>query len=401
MSSESGPTVAVVLVAAGDGIRLGHTEPKALVSLAGSTIVARALEAVLGMSEQAQIVIVAPASGLERVVGIAREVARSAHNYVSVVAGGATRQRSVAAGLAHVGPSVTTVLVHDSARALTPSSIFDSVRDAVRENGGGVVPCLPITDTLKKVDDARRVGDTVDRNALRAAQTPQGFPREPFERAHAAAVREYSDDAALFAAHGFAVEVIEGEALAFKITTPWDLRRAEQLLAPHERPPLGGQRVGVGIDVHAFDADAPLWLACLSWPNEAGLAGHSDGDVVAHAVCDALLSASGLGDMGEVFGTDDPSAAGVHGEVFVGKTLERVQRAGFCVNNVAVQIVGSRPRFGARRDEAEARLASLIGAPVSITATTTDHLGFTGRGDGLAAIANALVSPRVDRTVGG
>ena len=144
--------------------------------------------------------------------------------------------------------------------------------------------------------------------------------------------------------------------------------------------------------MHAFDADEPLHLGLLHFPDEAGLAGHSDGDAVAHAVVDALLSAAGLGDIGSVFGTSDPRFAGASGEVFLTAALERLTHAGFDVVNVAVQVIGNRPRIGARRLEMEARLIEVVGAPVSVSATTTDGLGFTGRGEGVTAIATALVS---------
>jgi 2-C-methyl-D-erythritol 4-phosphate cytidylyltransferase/2-C-methyl-D-erythritol 2,4-cyclodiphosphate synthase len=148
--------------------------------------------------------------------------------------------------------------------------------------------------------------------------------------------------------------------------------------------------------VHAFsdDSDTPLWLAGLHWPGERGLAGHSDGDAAAHAICDALLAAAGLGDVGGVFGTGDPRFAGAHGDVFITETVRLVHAAGFAIGNVTLQLVGNRPKLAPRRGEAEALLSRLVGAPVTVSATTSDALGFTGRGEGVAAIATALVGAR-------
>jgi 2-C-methyl-D-erythritol 4-phosphate cytidylyltransferase/2-C-methyl-D-erythritol 2,4-cyclodiphosphate synthase len=386
----SKPAVAVVVVAAGSGSRLGNAEPKAFVELRGVPILEHALHGVFDAVEPAQVVVVVPRAKLSAAKTIAARAAGAASGYLAVVAGGETRQASVAAGLAALDPEVEVVLVHDAARALTPGALFDRVISAVRTGGaegGGVIPALPVSDTIKRIDRREKVVATVNRADLVHVQTPQGFPRVALVAAYSAAVKEHTDDAALFQEAGGEVSIVEGEDRAFKITTPWDLRRAENVLGT-----ASGLRTGLGVDVHAYDDSAPLWLGGVYWPDEPGLAGHSDGDVVIHAICDALLSAAGLGDMGTRFGSDDPRFRDARSETFLRETLTLVTGAGFVIGNLAVQVIGKRPRIAPRRGEVETLLTGLVGAPVSVSATTTDGLGFTGRGEGITAIALATVT---------
>ncbi|WP_457099289.1 2-C-methyl-D-erythritol 4-phosphate cytidylyltransferase [Microbacterium sp. P5_E9] len=394
------PRIAVIVVAAGSGTRLEAGSPKAFVGIDEHTILRHALTRVFA-GPSAQVVIVAPHGREGDALTDALEAAGDRRDLVSVVTGGATRQESVARGLAGLWGDVEIVLVHDAARALTPAAVFERVVAAIDAGSVGALPVLPVIDTIKRVADAVVV-EAVDRAELAAAQTPQGFRRDILDSSYRAADRDYTDDAALVGAAGHTVAVVDGDALGFKITTPADLERARSLVAtaPIARATVGldarpaHARVGLGTDVHAFGGDGALWLAGLEWPGETALSGHSDGDAVAHAIVDALLSASGLGDIGTHFGTDHPEYAGAHADVFLARTLGILGEAGWRVGNVSVQVQANRPRFAARRAEAEAALsAALGGASVSIAATTTDGLGFTGRGEGVAAFAVALVEP--------
>lgn len=391
MSGDLHVSTAVIVVAAGSGTRLGAALPKAFVDLAGQTLLERSLRSIILLPYPVQVVVVAPADFIEDAHAIVHKVAPGLESLVSVVTGGATRHDSVAAGLAVVDSGVQVVLVHDAARALTPTSVFADVDMAVQATGAGVIPALPVVDSLKQVDVTGGILGIADREQLRIAQTPQGFPRAELVAAYAAAgSADFTDDASVFAANGGVMTTIPGDEVAFKITTAWDLNRAHQV--------LGGipdrHRVGTGIDVHAFGEKENLWLAGLHWPGEKELSGHSDGDAVAHAICDALLSAAGLGDIGSRFGTDDPAYANASGEVFIRGTVALLEENGFDPINVSVQIVGNKPRFSPRREEAQNVLSSWVGAPVTVSATTTDGLGFTGRGEGIAAIATALVRQR-------
>lgn len=394
---------AVVVVAAGSGTRLGIGTAKAFVPVAGSLMLARALEPLFALPSPTLVVVVAPASHLEECRQVVGSVAGAAVAYTAVVAGGTDRHGSVEAGLAVLPDSVATVLVHDAARCLTPAAQFSRVFDAVAAgDGAGVVPALPVTDTVKRVD-GDVVVETVDRAALVGVQTPQGFPLAALRRAYTVSSQSETDDAGVFQAVGGTVRFVPGDADAFKITTPWDLGRAESIVRARTEVAGGAGagtadavvavRLGLGVDVHAFDDASPCRVGLLDFPGEPGLSGHSDGDAVAHAVCDALLSAGGLGDIGGRFGTADPQYAGATGDVFVRGAVALLADAGLVPVSVTVQVIGNRPRIGRRRDEMQDALSAVVGAPVAVSGTTTDGLGFTGRGEGLAAIATALVRP--------
>jgi 2-C-methyl-D-erythritol 4-phosphate cytidylyltransferase / 2-C-methyl-D-erythritol 2,4-cyclodiphosphate synthase len=380
-----GRAIAVVIPAGGSGERLGAKLPKALVQLAGITLIERAVAQMAPIASQ--IIVAAPAHYLTEFTDLLGDG-------ITVVAGGTTRSESVKAALAVVDPKSEYVLVHDAARALAPTSLATRVIEELVSGAEAVVPALEVVDTIKVVSTDGFVTATPDRSTLRSIQTPQGFSYAKLVEAHQSAL-SYTDDAVAIEAIGVQVKVVAGEANALKITTANDLLIATQLALPSHN--LATIKVGIGTDAHAFSYDSmkKLALACLEWPEVAGLEGHSDGDVAAHAICDALLSAAELGDLGSNFGTSRLEYAGASGEKLLQETLALVKNAGFEINNVAVQIVGNRPKIGPRRAEAIAALsAALGGASVSVSATTTDGLGFTGEGRGLSAIATALLSAR-------
>jgi 2-C-methyl-D-erythritol 4-phosphate cytidylyltransferase/2-C-methyl-D-erythritol 2,4-cyclodiphosphate synthase len=375
------PKVALLIPAAGSGERFGAPIPKALVQLNGRTLIEHAL---LNLGPIASQIIVAAPAGYEEKF---REILGDA---VTVVTGGSTRTKSVKIALESINPEIEFVLVHDAARPLASGELGKRVIDALAAGDVAVIPALNVADTIKEVDASNYVVSTPNRERLRAVQTPQGFARETLVKAHMQNI-EATDDGALVEAMRGKVKLIEGENRALKITNPEDLASALKYLIPNQASDI---RAGVGVDAHAFSADPKreLWLAGLLWENEIGVDGHSDGDVAAHAICDALFSAANIGDLGSNFGTSKPEYAGASGERLLSETSNLVRAAGFEIQNVAVQIVGNRPKIGSRRVDAITKLSQALGgAQVSVSATTTDGLGLTGEGKGIGAIATALI----------
>lgn len=381
--------LAVIVVAAGRGERLKASAPKAFVEINSRTILEHSLLPLSALAELSQVVIAAPATHLAEATEIASVLNPDAN--LDVVVGGDTRQQSIANALAVLSDDIEIVLVHDAARAFASTELFERVADEVRKSGAAVIPALEIADTIKRVS-ADQVLETVDRSSLRSAQTPQGFIAKDLQRAYAAASDDFTDDAALMQSQGKKVLFVRGEVEASKITT------ADDLIAVRSR--LGGSgRTGIGVDVHHFSADPTkkLYLGTIEWPGVPGLDGHSDGDAVSHAIVDALLSAAGLGDIGSNFGVDRPEFAGANGSVFLAETVSMVRANGFDIVNASVQVIGNRPKISTKRVEAEAALSELIGAPVSLGATTTDGLGFLGNDEGVAAVASVLITKAEDR----
>jgi 2-C-methyl-D-erythritol 4-phosphate cytidylyltransferase/2-C-methyl-D-erythritol 2,4-cyclodiphosphate synthase len=377
------PTSAAIIAGAGMGHRLGADIPKALIQIDGITLIERAFAALSTVVDE--IIITAPA-------GYEAEFQKIVGESATVITGGVLRSDSVNLALNSLSPSINYVLVHDAARALASADLASRVLGELRGGESAVVPVIQVVDTIKEIDRDGYVRNTPDRSALKAVQTPQGFALDVLKRAHAAS-EDATDDAALVEALGIKVKTITGEARAMKVTNPEDIAIA----ITHLRNAQANLLVGVGTDAHAFSTDPAreLWLAGIYWPDVIGVDGHSDGDVAAHAICDALFSATGMGDLGSNFGVSDPQYSGASGTTLLKETLERITRAGFVIKNVAVQIVCNKPKIGPRRSEAISALsAALGGASVSVTATSTDGLGFTGEGKGISAIATALVEKK-------
>ena len=368
---------AAIIAAAGSGERFGATLPKALISLGNRTLIEHAVAALAPIASE--IVICAP-------TGYEKQIQDLVGAGITVVTGGTTRSDSVRAGIAALTGESKFVLVHDAARALASTQLAKQVLAALEKGEVAVIPGLELIDTVKSVDTRGHVTSTPNRTTMRRVQTPQGFDLEILKKAHASGA-DATDDGALIEAIGKKVLIIKGEERALKITTPADLATALSMLGTSSE-----FRSGVGVDAHTFAEGRELWLAGLHWPNERGVGGHSDGDVAAHAICDALFAAAQLGDLGTNFGTDKPEYAGASGVRLLQETMQKISTAGFVISNVTVQIIGNRPKFAGRRGEAISALSAALGGPnVSVLATTTDGMGLTGEGRGIAAIASALL----------
>jgi 2-C-methyl-D-erythritol 4-phosphate cytidylyltransferase/2-C-methyl-D-erythritol 2,4-cyclodiphosphate synthase len=340
---------AAIIAGAGSGHRLGADLPKALVKLIDKTLVEHAVAALAPVAEL--IIVTAPA-------GFEDKFKELLGDQVTVITGGVLRSDSIRIALEKIPANYEYVLVHDAARAIASTDLAKNIVAQLISGEQAVIPALDVVDTIKEVDASGYVRSTPDRSTLRAVQTPQGFVKSVLAHAYSSA-EDATDDAALVEAIGIKVKVITGEERALKITTKSDLARAAQILLPNSEKQI---RVGIGTDAHAFSSDSSrkLWLAGLLWDGEVGVDGHSDGDVAAHAICDALLSAANLGDLGSNFGVSDPKYAGASGATLLTETLNKVNGAGFEIQNVAVQIVGNRPKIGPRRADAIAALSKAL-----------------------------------------
>ena len=378
-----GGTVALV-VGAGEGRRFGGVTPKQYQMLAGRPLLRRSIMAFLSHPD---------VSAVRAVINpdhrVLYDQAVAGLDLSEPVAGGAVRQESVANGLESLAAQKPDfVLIHDAARPLVDHALIGRVIAALAA-APGAVPALPVADTLKK-GDRGKISGTLDRAGLWRAQTPQGFRFAAILAAHRqAAGSELTDDAAVAERAGLAVAIVAGTEDNIKITTADDLARAGRLIGQ------GETRTGLGVDAHQFGPGDHVMLCGVAVPFEFGLVGHSDADVGLHAATDALLGAIGDGDIGSHFPPSDAKWKGAKSEVFLRHAGERVEARGGRIVNLDVTLICEKPRIGPHRRAMVGRIAGILGIAedrVSVKATTTDRMGFTGRAEGIAAQAVATVA---------
>ncbi len=373
------PTEAVrwgcIIVAAGRGERFGGSLPKQFAPLLGRPLFSWSLETALSIDRIREVCLVLP-QGEESNPEAAK------HPRVRTARGGPRRRDSVANGLEAL-PGCTHILVHDAARPLASRPLFERVMQACEETGAAA-PGVPVADTLKRVSD-EVVEATVDRSGLWRSQTPQGFERGLLEEA-LALEGDFTDEAQGVELSGHPVRIVEGDEANAKITSRGDLALAERLAGP----PRSVTRTGVGLDFHPFAEGRPLILCGCNLAGFRGLDGYSDGDAALHAVMDAILSATRLGDIGTLFPPSDPSYAGADSAVLTGRVLSEARKAGWEFASLDLTIISELPRISSLRQELRGSLAEILGVPLDsvwVKGTTTNSLGALGRGEGLGALA--------------
>ena len=390
--SQHPPTVGVIIPAGGIGSRLGRKRPKQLLDLAGRPILVRTCQAFLEIATIRQVVIAVPAAHAQPTIDALRpHLAPADYDRLVFTVGGLTRQESVRAGLARLDSAITLVLVHDAARPLVDRATIERCLDAAWEFGAAIA-AVPVKDTLKLAAGGATIEKTVDRTDLWQAQTPQTMRREYLERAFTEAARTGfvgTDEASLLEAAAIPVHLVYGSERNLKITHPEDMRLAEALL--REEHPM---KIGHGFDAHRLVSGRPLILGGVTIDFELGLDGHSDADVVAHALTDALLGALGAGDIGRHFPDSDSQYKGIDSLLLLDRVRQLADQERFALVNADITIVCQRPRLAPHLAVMQANLARCCGvAPqaINIKATTTEHMGYTGRGEGIAAHAVVLL----------
>jgi 2-C-methyl-D-erythritol 4-phosphate cytidylyltransferase/2-C-methyl-D-erythritol 2,4-cyclodiphosphate synthase len=377
--------VTALIVAAGSGSRAGGGVPKQYRRMGSKAVVAHAVDVMASHPriDAVRVVIGSGQDELAQAALVGREVG-------PLIIGGAERADSVRAGLAAIGDGI--VLVHDAARPFCPHDVIDRLLDALAGHDGAV-PVLQMADTIAK--GGRTLDAMVDRRDLLRIQTPQAFHVEDLLYAYEEAGRRApTDESSVMVEAGLKVATVAGDPMLDKLTTPSDFDRAEAALAGRFV-----SRTGMGFDVHAFAGSGPLMLGGVEIAHDRGLAGHSDADVVLHAITDALLGAAALGDIGEHFPPSDPQWKGAASAIFLAHAAQLIRARGGIIDFVDCTVIAEGPKVGPHRAAIRAKIAEILALAedqISVKATTTERLGFTGRGEGIAAQAVATI--RMERT---
>ncbi len=375
-------TTAALIVAAGRGLRAGGGVPKQWRSLAGARVIDHTLRAFEATPQVAHIVVVLHPDDMDQAADL------RARGYL-VAQGAPERSGSVRAGLeALVSLRPRYVLIHDAARPCVSPALIGAVIDALQTNAAAA-PALPLSDALWSGTDGQVTG-TRDRSNIFRAQTPQGFDFTSIHAAHSTHMAEAADDVEVARAAGIPVAIVPGEADNLKITQAEDFERAARILKGRQM----SVRLGNGFDVHRFGPGDHVMLCGVAVPHERGLQGHSDADVGMHAVTDAIYGALAQGDIGRHFPPSDPQWKGAASEIFLRHAIELAESSGWKISNIDCTLICERPKIGPHAEAMQAALSAIMGlspGTVSVKATTSERLGFTGREEGIAALATATL----------
>lgn len=379
------PKTAILIVAAGRGSRAGEGLPKQYRMLGDKTVLRRCLESFLKHPDIDYLQVVIHPDDLALY-----KASVECLSLPQPVFGGAERQESVFKGLQALNSQAPEiVLIHDAARPFVPTAVIDRLAEALQSQNAAI-PGLAVVDTVKRADETRRITDTVDRRNLFRVQTPQAFRYRDILEAHKAfSGQNYTDDSALFEASGQSVMIVPGDESCMKLTTPQDFIKAQHFMDSTLLP-----RIGSGFDVHRFGPGNHVTLCGVEIPHEFGLVGHSDADVGLHALTDAILGAIAAGDIGLHFPPSDPKWRGAPSDHFLRHAGKLVTDRGGTIANLDLTLICQSPKIGPYREAMSKRIAEILDLPInkiSVKATTTEKLGFTGREEGIAAQAVAMV----------
>lgn len=389
------PTVAAIIPAAGSGTRMKLNHPKQYHQIAGAPLLVHTVRAFLHHPSIQRTIVVVPADWVEKTVQMLGDHELDDES-LTVIPGGRRRQDSVFAGISQLGEETDIVLVHDGARPLISADLITRCWQAVVK-GGAAIAAVPVKDTIKRGDTEQRVSDTVERENLWQAQTPQGAKRTLLLQAYeVAGDMDVTDESMLLEHANIPVSLVVGEETNFKITRPEDLPLAESLMQKTEHSLRQPQfRIGHGFDAHRLVENRDLVLGGITIDYELGLAGHSDADVLTHALCDAILGALGAGDIGSHFPDTDASFKNIYSINLLEQVIQKVEDEGYRISNADITVVCQKPKLAPyipAMKEILARACKTDSQVVNLKATTTEKMGFTGRGEGISCHAVALLT---------